>query len=320
MSESVISISVIIPSFNVQDYISEAIESVLYQSAPPNEIIIINDGSTDDTRSVISQYECHDIVKVIDTENRGLGPARNTGLEMASSDYVYFFDSDDIMDEQFIKKITCYIEKNERPEMVVFSGESFCDDPEEISFKPPGYRRKIEGCFNSGSDLYRALFEGKSIFSSACLYITKKDVWERSGLKFKPIVHEDEDILLPLFLSVQKSCALREVFFYRRVRAGSIMTGGVTARNARGMLQVIKTLLALKEAQPQLVNENYDLWLFRTQSMLVAAFARSIQSGKLVPDPLVVRTLCQVWTLRTIFSISMQYALAFKKRFLRFIT
>ena len=114
MSSSVFSISVVIPAFNVQDYIAEAIESVLKQNKRPDEVIIVNDGSTDETRSIISNYEFDSIVRVIDTENRGLGPARNLGLENSSSEYIYFFDSDDVMSDGFVEVIASVVEANKK--------------------------------------------------------------------------------------------------------------------------------------------------------------------------------------------------------------
>lgn len=315
ISEAKTSIAVVIPSFNVQDYISEAIESVLRQDPRPNEVIIINDGSTDRTRSIISVYESDPIVKIVDSENRGLGPARNLGLEMASSEYVYFFDSDDVMADEFMVIITDAIQRYKKPEMIVFSGESFFDSAEQFAFSPADYKRKIEGFFRSGPEMYRKLDSNRSLFSSACLYVTRRDVWARSGLRFKPIVHEDEEILLSLYLSVNRCCCLNDVLFYRRIRSGSIMTGGVTERNAQGMIQVIRSLIGLKKEHPNLVREHHDLWLARTRYMLVVAFARSIQSGKLLPNSLVLSALFQVFSPRLLMSIAKQYALA-GKRFL----
>jgi glycosyltransferase involved in cell wall biosynthesis len=313
MSSSVFSISVVIPAFNVQDYIAEAIESVLKQNKRPDEVIIVNDGSTDETRSIISNYEFDSIVRVIDIENCGLGPARNTGLENSSSEYVYFFDSDDVMADRFVEVIASVVEANKKPDMIVFSGESFCEKGSEFSFAPPDYKRKVEGKFKSGPKLYRELLKHNSMVSSAGLYVTRRDVWFKSGLRFKPVIHEDEDILLPLYFAVGRCNSIFDVLFYRRVRADSIMTSGVTYRNVQGIKQALKTLLCLRKNKPELVLENHDLWLTRTRSMLVAVFARSIQSGRLLPDYFMISVLFRFISLRVLMSIVKQYLLAGKR-------
>lgn len=315
MPVSGFSIAVVIPAYNVQDYIDEAIESVLSQTRVPDEVIIVNDGSTDNTRQVISKYESNPAVRVIDTENRGLGPARNAGLEAASSKYVYFFDSDDVMAPTFMTVIEKSVVDYQDPDMIVFSGQSFADRGQEFAFNPPNYKRKMNAKFDNGPQMYRELQRTQSLFSSACLYVTKRSVWTDSELRFKPIVHEDEEVLLPLFFSIKRCCSLTEVLFHRRVRAGSIMTGGVTRRNAEGMLQVLETLVSLKESRPQAVYDHKDLWVSRTRGMLVASFARSIQSGARLPSILMLKVFVMVFSPKLCFQITRQYALEVVRSF-----
>lgn len=309
------SIAVVIPAYNVEDYVEEAIESVLSQTKAPDEVIIINDGSTDKTRRVISKYESNPVVRVIDTENRGLGPARNAGLEAASSDYVYFFDSDDIMSEQFVAVISRAAADFKGPDMIVFSGESFSDNGQVFAFNPPNYKRKIEAGFESGPQMCRELARAKSLFSSACLYVTKKSVWIDSGLRFKSIAHEDEEVILPLYFSSKHCCSLTEVLFHRRIRAGSIMTGSVTRRNVEGMNQVLETLMLIRERQPEVVNDNKDLWLSRTREILLSTFARSIKSGMPLPSILMLKVFIKVFSPKLFFQIVRQYELAFIRSF-----
>lgn len=317
MPVSGFSITVVIPAYNVQDYIEEAVDSVLNQAITPDEVIIVNDGSTDKTRQVISKYESNPIVQVIDTENRGLGPARNAGLEAASYEYVYFFDSDDVMAPAFMTVIEKAVVEYQDPDMIVFSGESFADKGQKFAFNPPNYKRKINAVFDNGPQMYRELQRTQSQFSSACLYVTKRSVWNNSGLRFKPIVHEDEEILLPLFFAIKECCSLTEVLFHRRVREGSIMAGGVTRRNAAGMMQVLETLMALKQQDPKIVNEHEDLWLSRTQGMLVAASNRSIQSGAPIPNMLMVNVFFRVFSIKLMLRLAKQYAVAIAKQFRR---
>ncbi|MHC4950642.1 MAG: glycosyltransferase family 2 protein [Planctomycetota bacterium] len=86
-------ISVVIPAYNIEDYIERAIDSVLAQSRPPEEIIVVDDGSTDATAQKIKAYG--DQVRYIHQANKGLSGARNTGIRQAQNEWVAFLDGDD---------------------------------------------------------------------------------------------------------------------------------------------------------------------------------------------------------------------------------
>ncbi|HEV8145511.1 MAG TPA: glycosyltransferase family A protein, partial [Bryobacteraceae bacterium] len=86
--------SVVIVCYNQAQYLGEAIESVAAQSDPPMEVILVDDGSTDNTAAVARKYPYVDYVW---QANRGLAAARNTGLRVASSEYVLFLDADDLL-------------------------------------------------------------------------------------------------------------------------------------------------------------------------------------------------------------------------------
>lgn len=92
------SISVIIPIYNVEDYLEESLNSVLNQSFKDFEVICVNDGSTDGSLKILNKFKEKDVrIKIINQKNLGNGGARNTGLKHAIGEYVYFFDADDIL-------------------------------------------------------------------------------------------------------------------------------------------------------------------------------------------------------------------------------
>lgn len=91
-----ISISIIIPVYNVSAYLRQCLESVINQTYPHLEIIVVNDGSTDDSFLICKEYELQDSrIKLINQQNKGLSGARNTGIDAATGDYILFIDSDD---------------------------------------------------------------------------------------------------------------------------------------------------------------------------------------------------------------------------------
>jgi glycosyltransferase involved in cell wall biosynthesis len=89
-------ISIIVPVYNVEPFISECINSILIQSYKNFELILVNDGSTDNSPTICEQYASKDKrIKVIHKANGGLSDARNWGLKFSSGEYVVFLDSDD---------------------------------------------------------------------------------------------------------------------------------------------------------------------------------------------------------------------------------
>jgi glycosyltransferase involved in cell wall biosynthesis len=88
------SVSVIVPAYNCGEYIGEAIESILGQTRVPDEIIVVNDGSTDDTARVVSRYR-HSGLRYVEQQNSGIAATRNRGLSLAHGDYIGFLDGDD---------------------------------------------------------------------------------------------------------------------------------------------------------------------------------------------------------------------------------
>ena len=99
-------ISVVIPIYNVQDYLPECLDSVINQSYKNLEIICIDDGSPDNSGKIADEYAEKDKrIKVIHRKNGGLGSARNTGIEFSTGDYIAFLDSDDFISKDFYKNL-----------------------------------------------------------------------------------------------------------------------------------------------------------------------------------------------------------------------
>ena len=98
-----IELSIIIPCYNVEDYIEQCLDSILQQDILPKEILCIDDGSTDNTANIIKRYcETHTYIKYIYQENQGVSQARNTGLKNAISQYIQFVDPDDILHSKLL--------------------------------------------------------------------------------------------------------------------------------------------------------------------------------------------------------------------------
>ena len=99
-------VSIVVPAYNVEQYLDRCLDSLLRQTLTDIEIIIINDGSTDGTQKIIDYYKClHPQIKSITTENRGLSEARNLGISLCSGEYIGFVDSDDYVEPEMYDKM-----------------------------------------------------------------------------------------------------------------------------------------------------------------------------------------------------------------------
>lgn len=196
-------ISVIIPVYNTEKYLSRAIESVLFQDFENFEIIIVDDGSTDNSGMISDDYSFkHKNIKVIHKENEGLGFARNTGLKHVSGDYILFLDSDDYIDKYTLKKVY-NIAKDTQADITVFNMRKVSEDDnyiieekflkldkETINLKELGINKYFKDYFFT----YKHGHE-------ACNKLYKNDLLQRSKVLFdKNDLICSEDLLFNLKL------------------------------------------------------------------------------------------------------------------------
>lgn len=240
-----VTLSIIIPAYNVEKYIDETLNSIANQSNLPDEIIIINDGSTDNTSDKIKSHPLSKFINLIETENRGQGNARNIGIETATCDYIYFFDSDDILTKDFIEKIKKQIINNDLPDLIFFSGKSFKDKGFKKTSFFPDYIRPFEGVYATQSSFFKNLIKSPELSCSPCLYISKRSLWINNNLQFNDFFHEDEEILYPLIFSAYSYVMSKDIYFLRRIRNNSTMTQIKSIKHEFGLEAVLSSLLKL---------------------------------------------------------------------------
>lgn len=242
-------VSVIIPVYNVQDYICTAIDSVLSQTTAPDEIIIVDDGSTDNSGALVEEKYGHiSYVKIVHTKNQGLGEARNVGTRIASGDFIYYFDSDDILNPELLSTFQIVWENNPNIDLFVFSAESFFDtvvkSTDNNAVSPPCYLRNMEKTYPTGREAFNSLSRLGTFYPNAWIYMFRRAVQVENALFFKPIIHEDEEFTPRLFFKSNKTVVTNKVFFRRRVRPGSIMQ---TRRSEGNIIGYIESITALSE-------------------------------------------------------------------------
>ncbi|WP_416137935.1 glycosyltransferase family 2 protein [Halomonas sp. HK25] len=240
-------ISVIIPAYNVAQYIGSALESLNNQYSLPDEVIIIDDGSTDGTLAVIKAFDHAYTVKILATENHGQGAARNLGVSLARGDYIYFFDADDLLRPDCIRNIKAIISEQGMPDIIFFSGECLYET-EWLDEKELGYSRGFRGGFSSLTDLLEAFDAQGATSASPCLYASKRALWVGYRLHFIDYYHEDEQIFFPLIFSAETYYVTDAVYFIRRVRHNSTMTQRKSERHAMGLHSTVLPLLDMKKS------------------------------------------------------------------------
>ncbi|MDF7810186.1 glycosyltransferase family A protein [Hymenobacter sp. YC55] len=215
-------VSIVIPCFNHGKYLYDAIMSVeRFYGLYSYEIIIVNDGSTDSyTNDIVSSLN-KDKYIVINQSNQGLAAARNNGINIASGEYIIPLDSDNMLEEAYLKTGVGILEKDPSVD-VVYGDAIFFGDNDGI--------RKT-GLSEAGSfDLVRIL---NSNYIDACA-IFRKSAWKKVGGydgKMPAMGHEDWEMWIHIFLSGGNLYYLNEVCFRYRIVVGSMLVTDLEAKH-----------------------------------------------------------------------------------------
>lgn len=243
-------VSVIMPVYNTEAYVEDAVRSVLSQDFLDVELICIDDGSTDGTAAVLERLSDEDgRVRVLHRENGGQGSARNRALGVADGKYVYCLDSDDLMAEGCLGKLVGIMEREEL-DYLGFDGEVFADDP-SFAYDAEAYRRSgsYEGVCAGNEMLLR--LQGNNDFPlSPCVFMAKREMLDDAGVRFvEDRVHEDDLYSICALLNARRAAVVRETVLLRRYRASSTMTSGNHRASARGHFRNAALILALGDRE-----------------------------------------------------------------------
>lgn len=231
-------VSIIIPVFNVAKYINDTLLSIETQNFNDYEVIIINDGSTDDTKDIIEKWEKKDKrIKVINQNNNGLSYSRKVGLKNASGEYVYFCDGDDLLTEGSLS-------------FMYNKAKQFSLDLLMINAK---YKNELKNSFGqkkantlvwnysypkdimSGQDLLNLMIDNLEWRYAVWLYFTKKELLDKIDF-FKNFVHEDSAHNYQLLNTAKKVKVFNRVCYLYRLRENSIMGKKVSLKNVDGYI------------------------------------------------------------------------------------
>lgn len=231
-------VSIIIPVYNVEQYLDDCINSIKEQTYDNLEIIVVEDCSTDNSLQVLKPHLTDQRIKLIQhTHNQGLSAARNIGIEAVEGDYVMFVDSDDIVDVRLVGAcVECVRMTN--ADLVTYGLTAFADGVPRAELpystatltKATLHPKKHDDDY-FGLDYY------------ACLKFIRSDILKRSNIRFSLGLHyEDWPVHWQLGLSVENKYALpADLYFYRK-RSTSI-----TGSYGRELLNVFTVQLQIME-------------------------------------------------------------------------
>ena len=251
-------ISVIIPIYNVEDYIEGCLKSVCNQTLKDIEIICVNDGTKDNSMEIVNKFVKKDKrIIIVEKENGGLSSARNAGLDKATGEYVYFLDSDDQLKENALELLYERLSKDNL-DTLFFDAENVYEDSfdKSESFVNDDYyhrKNKYDGVY-TGQELFALMKEKGEYRASACLQINRLALLNENNIRFvEKVIHEDEIFTIQVCLIAKRASHMGESFYLRLVRDNSIMSATKNLKSAQGYLTCLMYLIeeVSEKAEPE---------------------------------------------------------------------
>ena len=215
MKSIVPKVSVIVPVYNVEEYLRECLDSLVNQTLKEIEVIMVNDGSTDNSPEIIEEYASrYDNFHAYHKENGGLSSARNYGIQFANGEYLAFLDSDDYVSKDAYQKLYDLAKKT-GSEIVI------------------GNTMRFNSQKKFGSTLHKKVFREtilnthitnmpQLIYNTTCwnnLFL--RVFWEKNNLIFPDILYEDIPVMIPAYFYSKSTSILEDVIHFWRVREGA---------------------------------------------------------------------------------------------------
>ena len=255
-------ISVIIPVYNVEEYLRECVDSVLSQTYENYEIILVDDGSTDNSGKICDEYAKNSKITVIHKENGGLSDTRNKGLELAKGEYIYFLDSDDFIVSETFEELVSAITKADA-DFVFFDSLSFEDEGRNYNIEQRYVRKNDYGTQNGAACLLE-LLKNRDYHSAVPLCFIKKKMLSNSGLRFvEGIYYEDSIFTYDLFMLSETVTHCKKAYYHRRYRKSSIMTSKKNKKYFDSICQVYESVLEFSQKENKIDSPVAKMYIAR---------------------------------------------------------
>ena len=231
-------VSIIVPVYNVELYIEDCLNSLLNQTYSNYEIILINDGSTDNSIEICSKYS-NKKIKIFNQNNKGVSIARNVGISLATGQYIMFVDADDMVSKNYIENLITSIEET-NTDMVVCG---YTKEKTELVHKKNS--QEIKGEIINANTMLENMMENNLQEGYLWNKIFKKSIINDNSLEFKEGVNVWEDLYFVIeYLSKSnKIFTINEKLYYYRTREGSAVNRKETATDLVGKIKILELIM-----------------------------------------------------------------------------
>jgi len=212
-------VSIIVPVYNAEKYIKKCLDSILNQTYKDIEVIIVNDGSTDNSEEVIKQYlekEEYNI-RYFKNKNKGVSFSRNFGVNYAAGDYIFFVDADDYLDEKLLENLKEEMQKG--IDIIKFKAK-------KVDSKGRILEEIYVPTFNemSGEEAFEELKYNDVLLDTIWSYVFRKEFYIQNNFKFTENTHHEDFALIPLIIVKAKNVVSIDYYGYYYVQTENSIT------------------------------------------------------------------------------------------------
>ncbi len=247
---SSVKITVVVPVYNVEDYLEACLTSLCEQTLQEIEIICVDDGSTDSSAKILESFSKKDQrIKVLTQENQGLSMARNSGLKVAQGNYVYFLDSDDYLENpEALHKMYNAVYPDDI-DILSFNYRTI-EMEEKTYYRPMAHNEVLDG----KSYLMKNGMWGVMVW----LRLYKRSYLQKIHFEFKAgITSEDDEALPRLYNDAAKVKHIKDVLLVYRRRENSISTSKTSMRLIDGLVAIVQTYAVLVQQEKEATYNKY---------------------------------------------------------------
>ena len=267
-------ISIIIPVYNVEKYLAKCLESLVKQDLKKCEIILVNDGSSDNSQIIIDNYKKRypKYIKNYIKENGGQGSARNLGISKACGEYICFIDSDDYVEPNFIEEIYNYV-LEDKYDIIVFDMYKEYENQKNKEY--------LKGITNYADDMKKNYILS---LSGPCNKIMKRKLWVDNHLEFlENTIYEDLAIIPTIAKYTNKIKYLEKPLYNYLIHNGSTMNQIIYTPKLKDIFKVMEQLsLELKNDFPEELEYLYITNLLHGAGLRFLKFSEGISDIKKV--------------------------------------
>lgn len=276
--------SIIVPIYNVENYLTDCLDSILAQTYADFELLLINDGSTDTSGEIAEQYrERERRISLIHQQNAGQSVARNKGLQLARGEYIVFVDSDDRLQKDALAYYAKYL-KDKNIDIIYTEFSMISDEGKELGRQKFWFDMdRFGGSIQSGEILLHSLYQKKSpLFTYAWQGAVKKSFLDENHLRFYEGIYS-EDILFGLScFSCAKNVFISPKYFYEYRQSLISSTRGTfdnkkNIKHIKSYLIVIEEIYKLAQTNPFGVSQEVIYFYLRCIRTLLKRISRLLR-------------------------------------------